>query len=241
MTAPRRPDTGVSGYETDGLGDMSDSVAQREPVPESAVGAYFGAAGSRRDRIERYVEHVSTTGVSWGLIGPRELPRIWTRHVLNCAAVSELFAPEGEQGPVADLGSGAGLPGLVLAIARPDVSITLIEPLERRVEWLRMVCDDLGVPNVRVVRARAEELVDEEIFAAVTSRAVKALSGLVPWTAPLLSPGGRMLAMKGRSAEDEITKAEKALRRLRMHDARVVTVGNAVLEEPSRVVVATRR
>ncbi|GAB3046135.1 16S rRNA (guanine(527)-N(7))-methyltransferase RsmG [Sediminivirga luteola] len=205
------------------------------------MAAYFGAAGSRRARIEQYVGHLSTTGVSWGLIGPRELPRIWTRHVLNCAAVGELFDPEGEQGPVADLGSGAGLPGLVLAIARPDVSITLIEPLERRVEWLEMVCDDLGVDNVRVVRARAEDLVDEEIFSAVTSRAVKALSGLVPWTAPLLSPGGRMLAMKGRSAEDEIEKAGKTLRRLRLDGARVVTVGAAVLAEPSRVVVATRR
>ena len=104
------------------------------------------------------MEHLATTGIERGLIGPREVPRLWVRHVLNCAAVQEYIA---EGASVADVGSGAGLPGLCLAIARPDLSITLIEPLERRVIWLHEVVEDLGLENVKILRSRAEQAVGQ--------------------------------------------------------------------------------
>lgn len=139
--------------------------------------------GDRLPLAQRYVEHLATTGIERGLIGPREVPRLWARHVLNCAAVQEYIA---EGASVADVGSGAGLPGLCLAIARPDLAITLIEPLERRVIWLHEVVEDLGLENVKILRSRAEQAIGQVDADVVTARAVSALVGLVDITLPIL-------------------------------------------------------
>nr|WP_231709284.1 16S rRNA (guanine(527)-N(7))-methyltransferase RsmG [Arthrobacter sp. zg-Y895] len=189
--------------------------------------------GDRLDLAQRYVEHLATSGMERGLLGPREVPRLWSRHVLNCAVVAELIPANAA---VADVGSGAGLPGLCLAIARPDLSMTLIEPLERRVIWLNEVVTDLGLDNVRVIRGRAEQVVDEVNVDVATARAVSALGGLAGLTVPLLHGKGQVLAIKGRSAEEEVLKAAKAIRKLGGRDTAVLTVGADVLEEPTTVV-----
>lgn len=189
--------------------------------------------GDRLDLAKRYVQHLATSGTERGLIGPREIPRLWSRHVLNCAVI-ESEIPHGSR--VADVGSGAGLPGLCLAIARPDLELTLIEPLERRVIWLQEVVDDLGLTNVTVMRTRAElavGLVDADV---VTARAVSALTNLAGLTIPLLAGNGEVVAIKGRSAGEELEKAAKVIRKLGGVDTSVVAVGEGVLEEPTTVV-----
>lgn len=208
---------------------------QDSPVPDDrerrAAERLFG---ERLPLAERYVAHLASSGIVRGLIGPREVPRLWSRHVLNCAVVEELVARDAR---VADVGSGAGLPGLCLALARPDLRITLIEPLERRVQWLDEVVADLGLTNVRVLRARAEQAKDEvgEVD-VVTARAVSALVGLVDITLPLLRGTGELLALKGRSAADEVRKAQKKLDRLGARSVEIVPAGESLLEEPTTVV-----
>ena len=182
---------------------------------------------------ERFVEHLATSGIERGLLGPREVPRLWDRHVLNCGVVAELISPGAR---VADVGSGAGLPGLALAIARPDAAFVLIEPLERRVNWLREVTDDLGLDNVEIFRGRAEQAVGKFDVNIVTARAVSALSGLATLTMPLLKGSGEVLAIKGRSAGEEVQKAAKVIRRLGGKSTSVVSVGGALLDEPTTVV-----
>lgn len=189
--------------------------------------------GDRLPLAERYVDHLATSGIERGLIGPRELPRLWSRHVLNCAVVQELI---GQDQRVADAGSGAGLPGLCLAIARPDLDITLIEPLERRIIWLDEVIEDLGIENVDVRRGRAEQLVGDIDVDVVTARAVSALVGLLDITLPLLRGTGQLLALKGKSAEEEIQKSEKKLDKYGVRSAEIVTAGDDVLEQPTTVV-----
>ncbi|MFJ4170601.1 16S rRNA (guanine(527)-N(7))-methyltransferase RsmG [Paenarthrobacter sp. NPDC089714] len=189
--------------------------------------------GARLDLAKRYVEHLATSGIERGLIGPREVPRLWGRHVLNCAVIESAIAKDKH---VADVGSGAGLPGLCLAIARPDLELTLIEPLERRVIWLQEVVDDLGLDNVTVMRTRAElavGLVDADV---VTARAVSALTNLAGLTIPLLNGKGEVVAIKGRSAADEIEKARKVIRKLGGVETSVVVCGQELLEEPTTVV-----
>ena len=189
--------------------------------------------GDRLTLAERYVEHLATSGTERGLIGPREIPRLWGRHVLNCAVIESEIA---QGSHVADVGSGAGLPGLCLAIARPDLELTLIEPLERRVIWLQEVVDDLGLDNVTIMRARAEQAVGMVKADVVTARAVSALSNLAGLTIPLLDGEGEVVAIKGRSAADEIEKATKVIRKLGGVQTSVVTVGQDLLEEPTTVV-----
>ena len=188
--------------------------------------------GDRIDLAERFVKHLVTTGIEWGLLGPREIPIMWERHVLNCAVVHELI-PKGAL--VADVGSGAGLPGIALAIARPDVQFVLIEPLERRVDWLDMVIEDLELENVDVVRGRSEQVFDTVDVDIVTARAVSAMKSLVPMTVPLLHGQGQLLAIKGRSAATEIEKADKVLRKFKTKSSEVVTVGDELLEVPTTV------
>ena len=192
--------------------------------------------GDRVDVAERFVEHLVTTGIEWGLLGPREIPKMWDRHVLNCAVVQELL-PQGAV--VADVGSGAGLPGLALAITRPDVQFVLIEPLERRVDWLNMVIEDLELENVDVVRARSEQVFDSVDVDIVTARAVSAMKSLVPITVPLLHGQGELLAIKGQSAAAEIDKADKVLRKFKTQKSEVLTVGGELLEVPTTVVRLT--
>lgn len=189
--------------------------------------------GDRLDLAKRYVEHLATSGIERGLIGPREVPRLWSRHVLNCAVVAELI-DDGVK--VADVGSGAGLPGLCLAIARPDLYLTLIEPLERRVVWLEEVITDLGLTNVEIIRARAEAAIGKVECSVVTARAVSALKTLAPLTIPLLGGEGELLAIKGRSAEEEIATAGKTIRNLGGYETSILTAGQDILEEPTTVV-----
>jgi 16S rRNA (guanine527-N7)-methyltransferase len=157
-----------------------------------------------------------------GLIGPREAPRLWERHLLNCAALADVIPRDAS---VCDVGSGAGLPGLVLAIARPDLAVTLVEPLLRRTTFLDEVVRELGLDGVRVVRGRAESLHGVERFDVVTSRAVAPLSRLLEWSMPLVAPSGALMAMKGGAVPDEIHAAAPILRRLGAAEPAVVTVG----------------
>ena len=204
-----------------------------EPEPVVAADIF----GDRIELARRFTAALGEHGEERGLIGPLEPPRLWSRHVLNSAIIAPLFPV----GRVGDVGSGAGLPGLVLAIARPDVEWVLIEPMERRVAWLNEQVAALGLDNVDVVRARAEEWKGGAVLDAVTARAVSALRTLVPLTAPLVRDGGELILLKGASAANEIGAAEKVLRKYRVSDARVETVGEGVLDEPSRVIRATVR
>ncbi|NHI15883.1 16S rRNA (guanine(527)-N(7))-methyltransferase RsmG [Microbacterium sp. CBS5P-1] len=206
-----------------------------EPEPAEAA-ALFGV---RIDLARRFTVALAEHGEERGLIGPLEVPRLWNRHILNSAIAAPLF-PAG--GRVGDVGSGAGLPGLVLAIARPDIEWILIEPMERRVAWLTEQADALGLKNVRVERARAEEAGRYEGFLdAVTARAVSALRTLIPWTAPLVRDGGELILLKGQNAEREIDAAAKAARKYKLSDVRVEILGEGEIAEPTRVVRATVR
>ena len=216
--------------------DSRARAAAQVPPPPDAAAKIFG------DRIgvaERYAELLADMGVEWGLIGPREVERSWERHLLNCAAVAELLAP-GER--VADIGSGAGLPGLPVVIAKPEVRVVLVESLSRRAEFLRMAVADLGL-DVEVVRGRAEDAAVRETAGgcdAVVSRAVASLDKLTRWSLPLLRPGGRMVAIKGERAPAELLEHRRVMTTLGAIDARVVECGVSCLSPPTTVVVARR-
>lgn len=184
----------------------------------------------------RFTQNLAYLGEELGLIGPLELPRLWTRHILNCAIMAPLLRPDGVVG---DVGSGAGLPGLVLAIARPDVELVLIEPMERRVAWLNSQVAELGLANVTVLRQRAEDVRIGEGFDQVTARAVSSLKTLIPLTVPLVRSGGEIVVMKGKSAEAEIEAAAKQVRTYRLQNVEILTLGEGVLTEVTRVVRAT--
>lgn len=215
---------------------MSDMSIELPVLSGDALEAAQKVFGDHLPVAQRYVQHLATSGIERGLIGPREVPRLWERHVLNCAVVQELI----EQGAtVADVGSGAGLPGLCLAIARPDLSLTLIEPLERRVIWLTEVVEDLGLENVDIMRSRAEQAVGYVEADYVTARAVSALGGLLDITLPILRGTGQLLALKGRTATEEITKAKKKLNKYGARKTEILLAGENLLEEPTTVVRVT--
>ncbi len=208
--------------------------------PTSPAGPPAGLAavsatvfGEQLPVAERYAELLATDGVVRGLIGPREVPRLWERHLLNCAVLGELL-PDGAS--VIDVGSGAGLPGIVLGIVRPDLQITLLEPLARRVTFLDEVVAGLGLAGVTVVRGRAEESVGKLSAAVVTARAVAPLDRLAGWCLPLAAPGGRLLAMKGTTAAEEIAVHGPAIRRAGGGPARIVECGKGVVDPPTTVV-----
>lgn len=206
-----------------------------EPEPAAAVALFGDRVGLARAFTAALAEH----GEERGLIGPLEVPRLWTRHILNSAIAAPLF-PAG--GVVGDVGSGAGLPGIVLAIARPDVRFVLIEPMERRVAWLEEQVAALGLDNVVVERARAEEAGRYEgTLDAVTARAVSALRTLIPWVAPLARDGGELILLKGTGAPTEIEAAQKAIRKYKLSDVHVEVLGEGVLAEETRVVRAVVR
>lgn len=198
----------------------------------SAAAVLFG---NRLDQARHFAAALGAQGEERGLIGPLELPRLWSRHILNCAVVAPLLKP----GTVGDVGSGAGLPGLVLAIARPDVSFVLIEPMERRVTWLNEQVAELDLPNVSVLRARAEDAQSMAPLDQVTARAVSAFRKLIPLTAPLLRRGGELVLMKGAAAVTEVEAAAQAIRKYRLRNVEVLTLGEGILDETTRVIRAT--
>jgi 16S rRNA (guanine527-N7)-methyltransferase len=182
---------------------------------------------------ERYADLLATEGVLRGLIGPREAPRLWERHLLNSAVLAEAIP---ESASVCDIGTGAGLPGLVVAIARPDVRITLVEPLLRRTTFLEEVIAELGLDHVSVVRGRADDLHGQATFDVVTSRAVAPLERLLGWSMPLVAPAGALVAMKGRSAHEEIESAQSSLATWRCGEPEVLELGAGVVSPPTTVV-----
>ena len=213
------------------ISDDSFDLVELEPASAVAIFA---------DRVElarRYVRALATDGVVRGLIGPREPARLWSRHVLNSAAVAQLI---GEGATVVDIGSGAGLPGIPLAIARADLSVTLVEPLERRVRFLLEIIEALQLTSCRVIRGRAEDvLADAGGADVVTSRAVAPLHRLVGWSAPLIRNDGLLLAMKGTSAQEELDRDRAAVTAAGLTAAEVVQLEDGAGE--TTYVIRARR
>lgn len=220
----------------DELADETPGEIQLEPEPEGLADVFDTSA----DQMRYFADLLSHEGLEQGLLGPHEAGRIWSRHLLNCWVLSE-FLPEGVQ--VADVGSGAGLPGLVLAIGRPDLSMTLIESMARRCEWLQFCVEELGLDNVRIRNARAEDLRGKQAFSYLTARAVGNLSTLLGWTAPLVKKHGTMLFLKGSSVEAEIDKAKAnyVFAKQKVSLPEVLTVSTPLTGEPTRVVRLTKK
>ena len=214
-------------------------VAPELPEPPAVV---FERFGDHADLLVRYSRWLGVDAMVRGLMGPREVPRLWDRHILNSVALAELL-PTGSR--LVDIGTGAGLPGLAVACVRPDLTVDLVESLKRRTDFLEEVVTDLGlVDRVRVVRGRAE---DPAVVAAVgaapfvTARAVAPIDRLARWALPLLAVGGRLLALKGSAAEEEVIEHRAALRRLRADVVAVREVGLGLVDPPTRVVELVRR
>ncbi|MCJ1708464.1 16S rRNA (guanine(527)-N(7))-methyltransferase RsmG [Microbacterium sp. VKM Ac-2923] len=203
---------------------------QLEAEPAAAAQLF----GGRISVARQFTSNLAAHGEERGLIGPLEVPRLWTRHILNSAIAAPFFG-----GAAVDVGSGAGLPGLVLAIARPDVEWTLIEPMERRTTWLSEQVAELGLANVTVERMRGEEWSRGRVFDVATARAVSALRTLLPYTAPLVRPGGTLVFLKGANVAAEIDAAAKQIRSYGLTDVTVQIVGEGVLDEPTRIFRAT--
>ncbi|MCW2545175.1 MAG: rRNA ((527)-N(7))-methyltransferase RsmG [Frankiales bacterium] len=216
-----------------GTATPDGGAGQLPPAPPSAAAVF----GDRLPSITSFAELLATAGVERGLLGPREAPRLWERHLLNCAGLSDLI----EDGQVVlDLGSGAGLPGLVLAVQRPEVQVVLVEPLQRRATFLTEAVEQLGLRNALVRRSRAEELHGKVEVDVVTARAVAPVDRLAGWALPLLHAGGRLLAMKGEQAATELAAAGPALHRAGGVDSAVVEVGSEEHGTRARVVVVHR-
>lgn len=202
-----------------------------EFAPEAEPASAGLIFGENIDRARRYFELLVRDGDLLGLLGPREMPKLWTRHILNSAVVAELVSPATT---VADVGSGAGLPGIPMALAQPQAQFTLIEPMERRSDWLKSAVLELQLENVRVLRARAEEVA--EVFDVVTARAVSALPNLLKMCVPLTKHGGEIIALKGSKAADEIADSKKLQKKLSIESFEIVRVGGEFLADPTLVV-----
>jgi 16S rRNA (guanine527-N7)-methyltransferase len=224
--------------ESAGAADLQDAE-QRTPPP-APLGA-VQVFGEQLAVAERFTAILTDTGVTHGLIGPREVPKLWERHLLNCAVIHSAFA-DGQM--VIDVGSGAGLPGIALAIARPDLDVHLVEPMLRRTNWLSSTIEELELTNVTVHRGRAEEFWGVLSAPVVTARAVAKLSELAGWCLPLLLPGGSLLALKGSRAAEELETDRALLRRLGAVEERIETFGLGVVDPATtvlRVVLGDRR
>ena len=248
MTAHERTDdgrgTGDTGTAPVAASAHSPSGADTPtptPVgPPAAPPAGGQVFGDRLALAEHFAAILADTGVSHGLIGPREVPILWDRHILNCAVAHEAF-PAGAT--VVDVGSGAGLPGLALAIVRPDLHLHLVEPMLRRTTWLSTTIDELGLDNCTVHRGRAEDFAGVLSAPFATARAVARIDKLARWTFPLLDDGGTLVALKGGSAAEELDAEQKALRKLGMTQARIVAYGAELLSVPTttlQVTIGTR-
>ncbi|HET8660052.1 MAG TPA: 16S rRNA (guanine(527)-N(7))-methyltransferase RsmG [Micromonosporaceae bacterium] len=236
--------SGDGGPVSRGGGSISPAAAGGT-VPDALLPSARRLFGDRLPTACRYADLLATEGVLRGLVGPREACRIWERHLLNCAVVGELV-PYGAS--VVDVGSGAGLPGIVLAVARPDLAVTLVEPLARRTAFLTEAVAVLGLgAEVTVVRSRAEDLARPGRGAAsvlpadvVTARAVAPLDKLAEWCLPLATVGGRLLAIKGASASDEVAAHRDRIVRLGGAEPTVRRCGLDVLDTPTTVVEIVR-
>ena len=206
---------------------MSGEEFEVEKEPQIAADIF----GKGIDKARAYAAALARDGETFGLLGPREYPRLWTRHILNSAVVAELVSP-GQT--VGDVGSGAGLPGIPMAIAQPEAQYVLIEPMERRSDWLKQTVGELGLKNVRVLRNRAEEV--GEAFDVVTARAVKALPQLLQMCVPMTKHGGEIIALKGEKAQLEIDDSKRLMKKLDIESFEIVFTGAHFLEEPTRVV-----
>jgi 16S rRNA (guanine527-N7)-methyltransferase len=222
----------------------SDLPESLSPLPESLSPAARVLFGDRLPLARQYADLLATEGVLRGLIGPREAPRMWERHLLNCAALAELIQPDAF---VVDVGSGAGLPGIVLAVARPDLTVVLVEPLERRTVFLTEAVAGLGLAaRISVLRGRAEELVRGPLAgqvppaAVVTARAVAPLDRLASWCLPLAAVGGRLLALKGASAAEEVETHRDAIHRYGGGTPVLRECAAGVLDQPATVVEIVR-
>lgn len=204
---------------------MNSQIEKEPAVAQSIFGGGITKARQYADLLVRDADLL-------GLLGPRELPKLWTRHILNSAVVSELI---GAADAVADIGSGAGFPGIPIAITAPNAQFLLIEPMERRAEWLSDVVRQLDLQNVRVRRARVEE-VHDEVFDVVTARALASLPKLLRLAVPITKRGGRVLALKGQKAADEILEAKKLFKKLEIADSRILYAGEKFLAEATLVV-----
>lgn len=202
-----------------------------EAEPAAAVAIF----GDQIDLARSFAQTLAKDSDELGLLGPRELDKLWSRHILNSAVVAELVRP-GDK--VADVGSGAGLPGIPMAIARPDAEFVLIEPMERRSSWMLEVVEDLGLKNVRVLRSRAEDVTEQD-FDIVTARAVAALDKLLKMCVPLLKPGGALIALKGSKAGEEIANSKKLEKKLGISSFEILVCGEKFLPEPTSVVKTT--
>ena len=207
----------------------------QEQVEASARGALHARFGESAETLDRYVAILRSKGIEWGLLGPREGDKIWSRHVSNSLALVDVI---GQGIDLADVGSGAGLPGIPLAIVRPDLNVTLVEPLLRRTTFLDETIEELGLKNVRVERMRAEDC--DEQFDVVTCRAVAGLEKLLRWTTPLFYPAGELMALKGSSAEKEVAEAGKLLAGSRLR-AEILEVRAAPEVEGTRVIKVTTK
>ncbi|MGO4597327.1 16S rRNA (guanine(527)-N(7))-methyltransferase RsmG [Terrabacter sp. 2RAF25] len=231
-TQPTQPNEPTGRAGSGGPG----STGQVPPATPEVAGAVFAG---QLALAEQFVAILADTGITHGLIGPREAPRLWDRHVLNCAVVHEAIPVTGEVQRVIDVGSGAGLPGLALAIVRPDLELHLVEPLARRTAWLSDTVQRLGLPNVTVHTARAEALWGQLDAPWVTARAVSRIIQLAEWTLPLLTAGGTLLALKGSRAQTELDDNLAALTQLGVVEATVEAFGTDLLSEPTLVLRAS--
>lgn len=238
---PAFPGPVLAGPSPDVSRETDGSVDPGEPELNPAARVFLGPAF---ERLASYARLLAGPGTERGLIGPREVPRLWDRHLLNCAVVADLV-PQAAR--VDDIGSGAGLPGVVLALLRPDLEVTLVEPLLRRTVFLDEVVAQLDLGNVRVVRMRAEDRAREVTAGGrapadvVTVRAVAPLARLAGWCLPLLRDGGLLLAFKGASAQAELDEAGRSIARAGGHRAELLSVGTGIVDPPTTVVRVVRR
>lgn len=220
------------------VGKQTDSAKVNDIELNAVINRVFE---DKADLARRYHAWLAEEATVRGLIGPRETPKLWDRHIINSAVVGEAI---GKGLTVADIGSGAGLPGIPLALARPDLKVVLVEPLLRRTTFLNEVVTDLGLDNVTVVRGRAEEkLVRAEVgqVDVVTSRAVAPLGKLAGWSLPLVKSGGAMVALKGGTAQEEIDRDAKLITKAKGVNPRVVEVGASVLDTPTYAVIIQKK
>ena len=213
-------------FGEDGAGAVT---APRAPAPPPHAAAVFGPA---LDGARAFAAMLATHGVEWGVIGPHEVARLWDRHLLNCAVVADLIG--GRDRTLVDIGSGAGLPGIVLAMVRPELSVTLLEPMERRCRFLSACVTELGLANVTVLRGRAEETALRADVA--TARAVAPLDRLAELAVGVVRPGGMVLAIKGQTAAEELRRARPVLRRIGARGAEVVRAGQGKVDPATTVV-----